>query len=440
MDIFAKRLTIGGFLKLVAPATISMIFISCYTIVDGLFLGRFVGENALAAVNITMPIMNVIFAFSVMLGSGGSAFAGALLGEKKIQQSREFFSLVTVTGLIIGLILTALFLFFLEPIIYFLGSSELLFADCYAYGFVVALIAPFIMINDILEIFLRTDGKSFYSLWLAFLGGILNIFFDYVFIVEMNMGISGAAWGTALSFMAPSAISTIYFFLKKDNLYFVKPVLKWRILWDTCANGASEMVTRLSSGFVIFLFNLVTMKYLGEAGVAAISIILYAHFLMVSGYLGFSFGCAPLISYNYGAGNKIQLKKTMLYSQWVLFTSAIIIFLFAEISAPYIVSAFVGRQTDVFAIATNGLILYSLCFLFTGFNIFTSAMFTAFGNGKVSAVIALAHSFIFVSAGIMILPELFGIDGIWLTLPAAEFLTVLLSYYCFKKHKVNYGY
>lgn len=440
MKIFAQKLTGKAFLKIIAPATLSMLFISFYTIIDGLFVGKFVGENALAAINIVLPILNVIFAFSVMLGSGGSAFVGALLGERKPEQAREVFSLITATGLVISIVLMVILLLTLKPLIYFLGSSELLFEDCYQYAFVIAVITPFIIHNDILEIFLRTDGKAMYSLWLAFLGGILNIFFDYLFIVEYHMGIAGAAWGTAISFIVPSIISTAYFALKKDNLYFVKPALEVKILWKTFTNGASEMVTRLSSGFVTLLFNIITMKYLGESGVAAISIILYTHFLMVSAYLGFSFGCAPLISYNHGAKNKEQLKKTMLYSQRFILVSAAIIFICAQLFATYIVSAFVGTQTEVFIIATEGMKIYSLCFLFEGFNVFMSAMFTAFGNGRVSAVIAFLHSFVFVSAGIILLPRFLDTTGIWLTLPVAELLTLILSYYCFYKYKNVYGY
>ena len=440
MKIFVRQLTGKEFLKTVTPATLSLLFISFYTIVDGVFVGYFVGENALAAINIVFPILTTIFAFSVMLGSGGSAFVGAMLGAQKPQRAREIFSLIIVTGLIISFTLMLILFFTLEPLVYFLGSSELLFEDCYQYAFVLAVMTPFIIHKDILEIFLRTDGKAIYSLWLAFFCGILNIFFDYLFIVEYQMGLVGAAWATGSSFIVPSIISTVYFALKKNSLYFVKPVLDWKMLWATFMNGASEMITRLSSSFVTFLLNIITMQYLGEAGVAAISIILYTHFLMVSVYMGFSFGCSPLISYNHGAGNKEQLKKIMQHSKWFILLSSVSIFACAQGFAPYIVGAFVGTQTEVFLIATEGMKLYSICFLFEGFNIFMSAMFTAFGNGKISAVISFLHSFVFVFVGILTLPQILSTQGIWLTLPVAELLTLILSGYCFYKYKVVYNY
>ena len=440
MDIFANRLTIKSFLKLIAPATISLVFISSYTIVDGLFVGNFLGENALASVNIIFPLLNIIFGFSVMFGSGGSALVGILMGGDKIKEAREGFSLITAVGLVTGVALTIFFIAIMEHLVIWLGASPVLFKDCYEYGIIIALTAPFIIQNDILEIFLRTDGKAIYSLWLAFLAGILNIFFDYLFIVELKMGLAGSAWALAISFAIPCLISTVYFFLKKTNLYFVKPVWRLGVIWQTCYNGMSEMVTRLSSGFVTFLFNLMTMRYLGEAGVAAISIILYIHFLMISIYLGFSFGCSPLISYNFGAGNKAQLKTAINYSGKFLFVSAMIVFTSAMFFAPYIVSAFVDKSTHVFEIATNGLRFYAISFLFIGFNIFISAMFTAFANGRISAIIAATHSFVFVSIGIVVLPWLFGTNGIWLTVPVAEVLTLCLSYYCFKQYKNVYGY
>lgn len=440
MDIFAKNLTVKSFLQLIAPATISMVFISSYTIVDGLFVGNFIGENALAAVNIIFPLLNFIFGFSVMFGSGGSALIGILMGGDKIQEAREGFSLITAVGIITGVVLTSFFIAIMEDLVIWLGASPVLFQDCYEYGIIIALTAPFIIQNDVLEIFLRTDGKAVYSLWLAFLAGALNIFFDYLFIVEMKMGLAGSAWALAISFAIPCMISTAYFWFKKTNLYFVKPKMRFNVIWHTCYNGMSEMVTRLSSGYVTFLFNLMTMRYLGEAGVAAISIILYIHFLMISIYLGFSFGCSPLISYNFGAGDKKQLKTAIDYSCKFLFVSAIVVFTSAMLFAPYIVGAFVDKSTHVFELATNGLRFYAICFLFIGFNIFISAMFTAFANGRISALIAATHSFIFVSIGIVILPWLFGTNGIWLTVPVAEVLTLGLSYYCFKLYKNVYGY
>ncbi len=440
MDIFSRRLTGRSFLKIITPTTVSMLFISFYTVVDGLFVGRFVGENALAAVNIAFPVLSVIFGFSVMLGSGGSAIVGALLGRQKIKEAKENFALIVAAGIFTGLVLSLLFISFIKPIVILLGASDALYRDCYDYVFIIALAAPFIILNDILEIFMRTDGSAGISLGLAVFGGILNIILDYILIVQYGLGIAGAAWGTAISFIVPSFFATFYFAKKSRILRFVKPVFNLPVLLKTCSNGLAEMVTRFSTAFTTFLFNIMTMKYLGEAGVAAISVILYAQFLMISVYLGFSFGCAPLISYNYGARDKEQLRKTMRYSGNFLLVSSAIIFVFSMLGAPYIVAAFVGRGTEVFAIATGGMRIYSFCFLFIGFNIFTSAMFTAFSNGRVSAAISLMHSVVFLFAGITLLPLLFGVDGIWLAMPAAEAATLGLSWYCVKKHKDVYGY
>ncbi len=440
MDIFSRSLTGRSFLKIIAPTTVSMLFISFYTVVDGLFVGRFVGENALAAVNIAFPVLSVIFGFSVMLGSGGSAIVGALLGMNKPQEAKENFSMILLAGLAAGLALATLFIVFLKPVVIFLGASEALYRDCYDYAFVIALAAPFIIVNDIMEIFMRTDGSAGVSLGLALFGGILNIILDYILIVEYGFGIKGAAWGTAISFIMPSFFAAFYFARKSNVLRFTRPVLKSAVLLKTCTNGFAEMVIRFSTAFTTLLFNIMTMKYLGEAGVAAISIILYAQFLMISVYLGFSFGSAPLISYNYGARDRDQLKKTMHYSNNFLLVSSAVIFLSSLIFAPYIVEAFVGRATAVFDIATSGMRFYSLTFLFIGFNIFASAMFTAFSNGRVSAVISIMHSFVFFTAGIIVLPMLFGIRGIWLAVPIAELATLGVSWYFVKKHRSVYGY
>lgn len=271
-------------------------------------------------------------------------------------------------------------------------------------------------------------------------GGFANIILDYVFIVVFKMGIAGAALATAIGMLIPSIIGIIYFLNKKNYLHFEKPTFDYKVLLQSAANGSSEMVTNLSSGVTTLLFNLMMIKYLGVDGVAAITIVLYAQFLLISVYLGFSSGAAPLISYSYGEQNSNELKKLIRYSYRFIFVASIMTFILSYVLAPVIIKIFTGETSDVYQITLNGFNLFSISFLTIGVNIFASAMFTAFSNGKISVLISTMRTLILVIIGIIILPPILGVNGIWLTIPFAEIITLFISVFLTKKYRHHYQY
>lgn len=438
--IFSKKFTMGQFMKFVSPSIISMVFLSLYTIIDGIFVSNFVGSDALAAINIVLPTMSIIWGIGIMMSTGGSAIIGYKMGENKKEEANEIFSLITVFSAGVGIIISVVSLIFIEDIMRFMGADERLLSYCIAYGYLILGTAPIAIVKSLMEYLIRTDGKAHVSLAISLVGGIWNIIFDYVFIVVLDMGIAGAALATVSGILVSMLIGIAYFIWGKSVLKFTKPKWNPKVIIETIVNGCSELVTELSTGVTTFVFNRAVMQFAGADGVAALTIILYAHFLLISTYLGFTMGLAPMISYNYGAGNIKKLKETMKYSTYFLITSAIGIFLIAVLGGEFIVRAFIAPGTEVYDLAVQGMKIFAWGFLVMGINVFASGLFTAFGNGKVSAIISFSRAFLFILVGLIILVPAFELTGIWMTIPFAEFVTVGISIVLIKRYRKEYGY
>ncbi|MGL4913987.1 MAG: MATE family efflux transporter [Romboutsia sp.] len=436
----SQKFTFSSLVKFTIPSIVMLVFMSLYTIVDGVFVSRFVNTDALSSVNIVYPFINVVIAVGVMLGSGGSAVIAKKLGEGKEKEARENFTLIVLLGFILGIIIALVGLIFAKDILNLLGATEDLYKYCIDYFLGCLIFIPAFIVSLAFQFLTITAGKPNVGLVLTLLGGFANMILDYVFIVPMNLGILGAALATGIGVLIPAVLGAIYFAKKRSALYFVKPKLDINAIVSTCSNGSSEMVTNLSTGITTMLFNLAMMKYLGSDGVAAMTIVLYGQFLINSAYIGFSSGVAPIISYNYGNDDKEELTKIIKYSFKFILTSSVILFALSLLGASSIVGVFADKGSSVFEIGYNGFILFSTSFLVTGINIFTSAKFTAFSNGKVSATISFLRTFVFTVLGILLLPNILGVNGIWLSVSVAEVLTIVISFVFIRKYKDIYGY
>ncbi len=422
------------------PTMIMMVFLSLYTIIDGIFVSRFVGQNALSAVNITLPMMTLTWGIAIMFATGGSAIVAKKFGEGKALEAKQNFTLIVIFSVLTGLILMTLELIFLSPIIKALGSTDTLYSYCYEYGFVLTLFTPFAILKSLFDYFMVTANNPKLGLINTLIGGLINIILDYLFIAVFKMGIAGAALATGIGMLIPSIIGIIYFLNKRNYLHFQKPSWDWRVILQSASNGSSEMVTNLSSGVTTLVFNLMMIKYLGEDGVAAMTIVLYAQFLLVSIYLGFASGTAPLISYSYGEQNKTELKQLIKYSHRFIIASSIIVFTLSLILAPFIVKVFTDESSPVYQMTLDGFYLFSLSFLTIGLNVFASSMFTAFSNGRVSVFISSMRTLILVLIGVSILPLFLGVNGVWLTIPFAEMVTIIFSIILTRKYRKIYHY
>ncbi|MBS5794215.1 MAG: MATE family efflux transporter [Clostridiales bacterium] len=435
-----NKFRLSQIFKLVIPTILMMSFMSLYTIVDGAFVSRFVGTDALSAVNIAYPYVNFVLGISIMLGTGGCALVMKKVGEGKNDEAKKDFSLIISFALIFSIILCFLSMIFIEQILKLLGTTDSLYQYAKDYLFFMIIFVTPTVLKFIVEQFLVAINKSKTALFLSVSGGILNIILDYVFIVLLGFGIKGAAIATGIGYAIPAIIGLSFFINKSNLLYFKIPSKNPKVILESCFNGCSEMVSQLSSGIITFLFNMVMLKYIGEDGVASITIVLYIQFLVTSVFLGYSIGISPKISFYYGNQDTNMLKNIISTSLKIIWAISIIIYFSILLASPLLVRFFAEPGTNVFDITIDGLKIYSFSFLMVGTNIFMSGMFTAFSNGKVSAIISLLKTLVFESLGIMLIPIVLNVVGIWISVPIAEFLGILICIYFYKKYKHIYNY
>ena len=436
----AKDFKFFSLLRFALPTMVMMIFMSLYSIVDGIFISRLLGTNALSAANIVYPVISIVFAVGIMLSTGGSALIAKKLGEGKEREAREDFSFLTLVSFLFGIAILLIGNIFIEPIVRALGSTDALLPYCVDYLSVSLLLAPAAMLQMMFQTFFVTAGKPLIGLMLTISGGVANMILDYLFMGPFNMGISGAALATGIGELIPAVIGLFYFLFTRHSLYLTKPVVRFQVLKESCFNGSSEMVTNLSTAVVTYLFNITMLKFLGEPGVAAITIVLYGQFLFTALYMGFSVGVAPVISYNHGIQNLPLLKRIFKICIGFISISSILITIMALVSSPVIVEIFTPIGSATYDIAKTGFFLFSINYIFAGINIYSSSMFTAFSDGKVSALISFVRTFVLIVLNILLLPYLIGVNGVWLAVPAAEFMTLFLSVYLFYKKRDVYHY
>ncbi len=442
-NILAKQYNAASLLRYAMPTIAGMILMSAYTIIDGIFVAQLVGEDALAAINIVYPAICVVLAATLMLATGSNAIIGKYMGEGKYEEARSYFSFIYIVGTVLGMIATLVSFLFPEKIVDLLGAEGRLvpYAEEYLLAF-MAFAAP-MFLQTFAQLFFVVAGKPMLGFTVCLMGGIANIVFDYILISEkfFDLGIVGAGIATGIGMLVPGLFGTIYFWVKKNGtLYFGKPKFCIKLLGQASYNGMSEMVTQISTAISTFLFNIILFKIAGEAGVAAISVILYLQMFQMAAYIGFALGVSPIISYKYGAQSIEDLKHIVKLSlRYMLFFSAIVISIsvgFAE----QLVNIFISQDSSTFNMTKEGLIIFSVGYLFMGVNVFVSAMFTAFSNGKISAIVSLSRTLVILLACLAILPTIFGIYGVWVAVPIAELLSLGVSYFCFRRYKKVYHY
>lgn len=436
----SQEFHLKGFLKFVLPTTCTMIFLSMYSIVDGIFISRYAGAEALSATNIIYPVIYLVLGISIMFSTGGSAVVSKTLGEGKGEEARHIFTSITLVLFLVGAAVSLIGLAFFRPIVFVLGGNEEIYPYCRDYLSIMLYFTPISVLKTFFDYFLVAAGKPKLGLFSGVFGGVINIVLDYVFLKELQMGVGGAALATCIGMLASFSIGLVYFLRKKGNLYFIKPKFSATVIKLVCMNGSSEMVNQCAAGITTFLFNILMLRYLGIDGVAAITIVLYAQFLLTSIFMGFSSGMAPIVSYNYGSGNSKQLKRIARYSFWIIAGFSIVVFFYSQWIAPLLVGIFTKKDTPLFAITVTGFRIFAVSFLFNGFNIYFSGLFTALSNGKISAIISLLRSLVLFLPGIALLPLLWGVTGIWLVVPVAECLTLGYCWYVYQKHREEYGY
>lgn len=437
----SEHFTYKKLLRFVLPSIIMMVFTSIYSVVDGIFVSNFVGKSAFASVNLSMPYLMAISALGFMIGTGGSAFVSKTLGEGKKDLANQYFSMLVTITAICGLVLSILSFIFMKQIVVVFGAKGNLIGYCTLYGRISCISMTAFMLQNVFQSFFVAAGKPQLGLKVIVAAGCTNIVLDALFIGVMHFGIAGAALATMTSEFIGGLLPVIYFLRKNDSLlHFVKPVFDRRVFLKTCANGSSELMSNLSMSVVNALYNIQLMKIAGENGVAAYGAVMYVNFIFVATFLGYSIGCAPIVSYHYGAGNHAELKNMYKKSMSIILSWGVILFALAQFLAPVLSKVFVGYNAGLYAMTLHGFRVYAIAFLIIGINIFGSSFFTALNNGLISAVISFLRTLVFQIIMVLTLPIFFGINGIWSAISVAEALTLIITVTFFVRQKDRYHY
>ena len=427
--------------KFTLPSVIMMIFTSIYGVVDGYFVSNYVGKTPFAAVNFIYPFIMLLGAFGFMFGTGGSALIAKSLGQKQEEKANMQFSFIVYFSVITGVVIAVLGIMFLRPIASLLGAEGELLKNSVLYGTIILAAMPFFMLQFEFQSFFVTAEKPKLGLYVTVISGVTNMILDWLLIAVFSLGLAGAALATAVSQLVGGVIPLIYFGRKNTSLLKLeKTIFDLRTLIKCCTNGSSELMANFSMSLISMLYNAQLMKYAGEEGVAAYGVLMYVNMVFLAIFIGYSVGTAPVISYHFGAKNHSELKSLLKKSIVIMGSFSVVMFISAEIFAKPLSLLFVGYDKGLMDITLNGFVIYSFSFLFAGFAIYGSSFFTALNDGLTSAVISFLRTLVFQVAAVLLLPLIWDIDGVWLSIVVAEAMAVIVNVFFLIVKKDKYKY
>lgn len=437
----SDHFTYRKLIRFVLPSIVMMIFTSIYTVVDGLFVSNFVGKTAFAAINLTMPFLMELSALGFMIGTGGSAIVARTLGEGRREKANEVFSMLVYVMIVGGLILSVICYVALPAVCRAFGAEGELLENAVVYGRISSISLTAFMLQNVFQSFFVTAEKPQLGLAVIVTAGITNMVLDYLFIVVLEFGLAGAAMATVAGELIGGLFPLFYFTgINSSRLRLGKACFNGKTLFQACTNGSSELMTNLSSSVVNSLFNLQLMKISGENGVAAFGTIMYANFIFNAIFFGYAIGSAPIVSYHYGAENHGELKNMFRKSLTFVGFWGILLVCLAQIIAVPLAKLFAGYDPELCAMTSHGFRLFSRAFLLSGLNIFGSSFFTALNNGLLSALISFLRTLVFQLAAVMLLPIVFGLDGIWNAVAVAELFTMFVTVTLLIRQRKRYQY
>ena len=431
----------GKLLRFTLPSIIMMIFTSIYGVVDGFFVSNFVGKTPFAAVNFIMPFLMILGAFGFMFGTGGSALISKTLGEGDRRRANRIFSLIVYTSLLLGIAVAILGIVFIRPVAALLGAEGTMLEDCVTYGRIILVALPACMLQFEFQSFFVTAEKPQLGLWVTVASGVTNMVLDALLVAVFPFGLVGAAVATALSQMVGGIVPLFYFAGKNSSLLRLgKTAFDGKALLKTCTNGSSELMSNISMSLVGMLYNLQLIRYAGEDGVAAYGVLMYVNMIFLAAYIGYSVGTAPVIGYHYGAENHKELKSLLKKSFVLIGICSVAMLLLGEVLAYPLSLLFVGYDPTLLELTLGGFRIFSFSFLFSGIAIFGSSFFTALNDGLTSALISFLRTLVFQIAAVLILPLIWEINGIWISIVVAEIMAVAatLLFLFLKRKRYHY--
>lgn len=432
----------GRLIKATLPMALMMIVVSVYSIVDGYFISNWAGSDAFAGMNLIWPPIAVVGAIGLMVGTGGSALVSKTFGEGHPEEARRIFTMMIRLTVISGIILGIICFILMPWLAKVLGADEAMMPHAILYGRILICVLPAYMLQMAFQPFFMVAERPHFGTALSILSGVTNIILDALFVAVFSWGLTGAALASCAGILLNAGIP-IWFFSSKRNktqLSFVPSRFDWKKILKSCSNGLSEFVGSIALSVVSMCYNWQLMRYIGANGVSAYGIIMYLGFIFAAIFIGYNMGVSQIIAYNYGAGNKPELRSLLKKSLVIIGIVGVTITAIAELSSDVVADIFVGYDAELRDLTSYATRIYMLSFLICGFNMFCSAWFTSLNNGIVSAIGAFVRTLVFEFACVFILPLLFGIEGIWVAVNVAELLSLFLTISLIIGFRTRYGY
>ncbi len=427
-------------LRFTAPSIIMLIFTSIYGVVDGFFVSNFVGKTAFTAVNFIMPVLIILGCVGFMFGTGGGALIAITMGAGHKEKADQLFSMLIYVSIACGIVLTGAGLLFLRPLLSLLGARGQMLEDCITYGKIILPAVSAYILQYEFQCLFATAEKPKLGLYVTIAAGLTNALLDALFIIIFHWGLQGAAAATAIGQCVGGLLPLLYFARPNTSLLrLTKAKFDGTALMKVCVNGSSELMSNISASIVSMLYNIQLLQYAGEDGVAAYGVLMYVNLIFLAAFIGFSVGVSPVVGYHSGAGNYNELSGLLKKSFMITGVFSLLMFLASQALAKPLSLLFVGYDQTLLAMTLRGFFLFSFSFLFAGFAIFGSAFFTALGDGLTSALISFLRTLVFQILAVLLLPLFLGLDGIWISITAAETAVIVaVLFLLFKRKKYHY--
>lgn len=423
------------FFRYLIPSIGGMLGTSLYVLGDTMIVGRGLGSQGLAALNISIPLINVFNGFGLLFGIGGATAVSISRGREDYEQINDIFTKSIILSAIVGIILTLLRIFFLEELCLLLGASESTLQMSMDYLGVLMSFSIAFLLNSALTVFVRNDGSPRLAMWGMLTGSIINVILDYIFIIKLDWGMWGGALATGFSPIIGLMILSTHFLKKNNKLDFIIPSFNFSIIRRIVSNGISSFIVELSAGIAIFAFNKTILRLTGDIGVSAYSIIANLSLICTAIFIGIGQGIQPIISMNYGANKMDRVYESVRYAIYSAFVLGLVFYIIGALFPSALIAIFIKNNPELAKITVRGIRLYFISFIFMGLNIAITSYIQSKEEARISMLISLSRGLIFIILSLSILPRLWGLDGVWLTMPMVELATLLVSFLYIEKYR-----
>lgn len=437
----SEHFTYSKLLRFTLPSITMMIFTSIYSVVDGIFVSNFAGKTPFAAINLIMPLLIITGAPGFMIGTGGSAIVAKTMGRGRPEEANRQFSFLVCAAAVLGGLVGILGVAFAVPAAAALGAEGEMLDHCVLYARIILAVNPCFILQNVFQSFFVTAEKPKLGLCFTVGAGLTNMALDALLVGAFHWGVAGAAVATGLS-QAVGGLGPVLYFLRENDslLRLVRPRFDGRVLRKTCSNGSSELMSNISGSIVAMLYNFQLMRLTGEDGVAAYGAIMYVNFIFLAIFIGYAIGSAPVVSYHYGAENRVELQSLLRKSVVLTGAAGVVMAAAGAALAAPLAKIFVGYDPALYQMTVRGFRLYAVSYLLCGFNIFGSSFFTALNNGLASAEVSFLRTLVFQCGGVLLLPVFLELDGVWLAITAAEAAALAVTLLLLVRNRSRYGY